>query len=159
MVFGVKRFMNIKFHSSLEITAMNARYCATVPALVAISFLGISLSQVAPAFAGSCRSTQTFGAIDFGDCQSTTVVGGSSISIEKYKISQAAQFDVAVAGYNNSFAANIAQWHVTKTRTAWKLKTGELELYSLALNNPGDLTSAEASVALLPTDKAYSKHF
>jgi hypothetical protein len=138
---------------------MNARSSATIPALAAISCLGIALAQATPAFAGTCRSTQTFGSIDFGDCQSTNIVGGGSISIDQYRVRQAAQFDVAIADYNNTATANIAQLPIRRTMTAWKLKNGELKLFSLALESPGDFTYANSRVAVLAGNKEYLKDF
>ncbi len=138
---------------------MNARSSTIVPAFAAISFLGIALTQVTPALAGSCRSAQTIGSVDFGDCQSTTLVGGSSVSIETYKVRQAAQFNVAIASYNNTSTANIAMWPVKRTTTAWKLKTGELELSSVALEKPGDFTAANSRVAVLAGNQKYFQDF
>ena len=142
-----------------EIATMNPRASATVHAFVAISFLGIALSPVTPALANSCRSVQTIGSIDFGDCKSTILVGGSSMSIEKYKVRQAAQFEVAIADYNNTFTANIAQFPVKGTMTAWKRKTGELELYSLALKSPSNFTSADSQLAVLTENQEYFQDF
>ncbi|HEY9708448.1 MAG TPA: hypothetical protein V6D48_09625 [Oculatellaceae cyanobacterium] len=145
--------------SSMMIATMNAKCSAIIHAFVAISFLGIALSPVTPALANSCRSTQTIGSIDFGDCKSTTLVGGSSISIEKYRVRQVAQFEVALAGYNNTFAANIAQLPVKRTMSAWKLQNGELQLYSLALKSPSNFISAASRLGGLAEDNEYFKDF
>lgn len=132
---------------------MNVKFSMTVHALITISFLSTALNQASPAIAENCRSAQTFGSIDFGDCKSTNFVGSSSFSIEKYKIRQAAQFDVAIADYSNNFNANIAQLGVKSTITTWKLKTGELELYSLALERSSNITSTNSQVAVLATNQ------
>jgi hypothetical protein len=117
-----------------------------VPTFLTLSCLGIIFNPILPAQATSCRSNQTFGSIDFGNCQSITLVGGG-VSINQYKKRQSAQFNVAITGYNKTIAANITQMQVAQTPTTWKLKNAELKIVALAIR-PGNLNNHNSGVLM-----------